>query len=129
VTEPVLAAGGVPVRGGGDGLQVLVVHRRRYEDWTFPKGKCKTGESDEQCALREVAEETGLACALEDELPVTWYTGPGGRQKRVRWWRMRVVDGELALPPGEIDDARWVTLDEAAALLTYERDLQVLRRV
>lgn len=129
MTEPVLAAGGVPVRGGRDGLEVLVVHRRRYEDWTFPKGKRKPDESDEQCALREVAEETGLACALEDELPATWYTGPGDRPKRVRWWRMRVVDGELALPPGEIDDARWVTLDEAAALLTYERDLEVLRRV
>ncbi len=129
MTDPVLAAGGVPVRAGADGAEVLVVHRHRYEDWTFPKGKCRPGERDEDCALREVREETGLACELEGELPDTWYTDPQGRPKRVRWWRMRVLGGDLALPPDEIDDARWVSLGEAAALLTYERDVALLRRV
>jgi 8-oxo-dGTP pyrophosphatase MutT (NUDIX family) len=129
VSEPILAAGGIPVREGAGGVQVVVVHRTRYGDWTFPKGKREQGEDDEQCALREVEEETGLACALEEELPTTWYTDGQGRSKRVRWWRLRVVSGELQPPRAEIDDARWVSLDEAAALITYERDRELLRRV
>jgi 8-oxo-dGTP diphosphatase len=120
------AAGGVPVREGSSGLEVLVVHRPRYGDWTFPKGKRERGESDEECALREVLEETGLRCELGLELPSTSYVDHRGRQKVVRYWRVRVVSGALA-PNEEADEARWLPLAEAAALLTYERDLTVLR--
>ena len=122
----VRAAGGVPVRRGRDGPELLVVRRESYGDWTFPKGKCEPGESDEACALREVAEETGLECALEGELPSTSYTDSHGRPKRVRYWRLRVVGGRLAFDH-EIDGGRWVTPGQAEALLTYERDLAVLR--
>ena len=122
----VRAAGGVPVRPSGDGIEVLVVHRAGYGDWTFPKGKCEPGEADEACALREVAEETGLACELEDELPSTSYTDSHGRPKRVRYWRLRVVAGGLSFDH-EVDSGRWVTPAEAEGLLTYERDLEVLR--
>ena len=87
----VRAAGGIPVRDGRDGLEVLVVHRPQYDDWSFPKGKCEEGETDEACALREVQEETGLVCALERELPSTAYHDSRGRQKRVRYWRLRVL--------------------------------------
>ena len=121
----VRAAGGVPVRTVADGIEVLVVHRPAYDDWTFPKGKCDPGESDEACALREVAEETGLACELEDELPSTAYGDSRGRPKRVRYWRLRVVDGSLDYAH-EVDEARWVSSAEAESLLTYERDLDVL---
>ena len=79
----VRAAGGVPVREGVDGLEVLVVHRPQYDDWSFPKGKCDLGESYEACAVREVEEETGLRCALEDSLPATSYHDSKGRRKRV----------------------------------------------
>ena len=92
----VRAAGGVPVRETPDGLEVLVVHRPQYGDWSFPKGKCEPGESDEACAIREVAEETGLVCALEEELPSTSYTDAKDRPKRVRYWRLRVVGGSSA---------------------------------
>jgi 8-oxo-dGTP diphosphatase len=102
------------------------VHRPRYGDWTFPKGKAQPGESDEDCALREVAEETGLACELDGELPSTAYTGPDGRPKQVRYWRMRPVGGELAFLH-EVDRARWVSPAEAAGVLTYTRDLAVVR--
>jgi 8-oxo-dGTP pyrophosphatase MutT (NUDIX family) len=122
----VRAAGGVVVRDGHAGPEVLVVHRPKYDDWTFPKGKAEPGETDEACALREVEEETGLACELEDELHSTSYTGPDGRPKRVRYWRMRATGGGLAFRY-EVDGARWLSPIDAAALLTHERDAEVLQ--
>lgn len=122
----VRAAGGVVVREGSNGREVLVVHRPKYEDWTFPKGKAEAGESDEDCALREVEEETGLLCALGEELPSTSYTDAQGRPKRVRYWLMGATGGALAFRH-EVDEARWVTPDEALRLLTYDRDLTLLR--
>jgi 8-oxo-dGTP diphosphatase len=122
----VRAAGGVPVRLGEHGPEVLVIHRPRHDDWTFPKGKRERGESDEECALREVLEETGLRCELGPELPSTSYVDDKGRPKVVRYWRLRVVSGALA-PNEEADEARWLPPAEAAALLTYERDLTLLR--
>jgi 8-oxo-dGTP pyrophosphatase MutT (NUDIX family) len=65
------AAGGIVCRHGRDGVEVILVHRPRYDDWTFPKGKANPGESDEACALREVEEETGLLCELAEELART----------------------------------------------------------
>jgi 8-oxo-dGTP pyrophosphatase MutT (NUDIX family) len=118
----VRAAGGLVARDG----RVLLVHRPRYDDWTFPKGKATPGEPDEACALREVEEETGLRCALGDELPATYYVDAKGREKRVRWWRMRPLDGEF-VPNDEVDEIRWLTPDEAAWLLSYPRDLALLR--
>lgn len=122
----VRAAGGVPVRTAAQGIEVLVVHRPGYDDWTFPKGKCEPGESDEDCALREVVEETGLVCVLEDELPSTAYRDSKGRPKRVRYWRLRVVGGNLAFDH-EVGSGRWLSPADAETLLTYERDLAVLR--
>lgn len=121
----VRAAGGIPVRTGTHGLEVLVVHRAKYDDWTFPKGKCEPDESDERCALREVSEETGLRCVLGPELPSTFYRDGRGRPKRVRYWRLDVVGGELEFDY-EVDEARWVSLARARELLSYERDLAVL---
>lgn len=110
---------------GVGGIEVLVVHRARYDDWSFPKGKAEAGESDEACALREVEEETGLVCALGDELPSTFYKDSQGRSKRVRYWMLRVDGGELAFRH-EVDDARWLPPAEAAGLLSYERDVALL---
>lgn len=124
--EVVRAAGGVPVRVAADGLEVLVVHRARYDDWTFPKGKNEPGESDEACALREVEEETGLRCALREELPSTSYVDPHGRPKVVRYWVLDVVGGELAFEH-EVGDGRWLGVEAAVALLSYPRDGELLR--
>jgi 8-oxo-dGTP diphosphatase len=122
----VRAAGGVVVRNGPGGREILVVHRPKYGDWTFPKGKAEAGESDEDCARREVEEETGLTCTLREELPSTSYTDSQGRPKRVRYWLMEPVEGKLACRH-EVDEARWVSLDEASRLLTYDRDIDLLR--
>lgn len=121
----VRTAGGVVVRSRSVGIEVLLVHRPAYGDWTFPKGKAEPGESDEECALREVEEETGLRCVLGRELPSTAYTDARGRAKVVRYWLMEVLDGSLRFDH-EVDAARFVTAAEAAGLLSYARDLKVL---
>ena len=105
---------------------MLLVHRPRYDDWTFPKGKAENGETDEACALREVHEETGLRCELRDELASTEYVDSKGRPKRVRWWTMEPVADDGFTPNDEVDERRWVTPDEARELLSYERDLVLL---
>ena len=119
------AAGGVVTRQGDDGLEVLVVHRPRYGDWSLPKGKALRGERDETCALREVEEETGLRCELGDELATTRYRDIRGRAKRVRYWLMKPIAGELAFR-NEVDDGRWLSLEDARRLLSYARDVEVL---
>ena len=115
------------VRAGSGGPEVLLVHRQEYDDWTFPKGKLERGETEEQCALREVEEETGLCCTLGRELDSTTYRDGKGRQKRVRYWLMEVETGELRFD-NETDDARWLTFDEAAGLLSYPRDIGLLEQ-
>lgn len=125
MSDVVHAAGGIPVRQGESGLEVLVVHREHYDDWTFPKGKREPGETDEECAVREVEEETGLRCVLGVELSSTRYNDQKGRPKVVRYWRLEVVGGALAFAH-EVAGARWLAPDEAARLLTYPRDVELL---
>ncbi|MGE5273141.1 MAG: NUDIX hydrolase [Verrucomicrobiota bacterium] len=122
----VRAAGGVVVRDGITATEVVIVHRPKYDDWTLPKGKAEEWESDEECALREVEEETGLVCELVEELDGSSYRDSSGRPKVVRYWLMRPLAGTLG-PAREIDDACWLPLDVAVAKLTYDRDVRVLR--
>lgn len=118
------AAGGVVIDDG----RVLVVHRPRYDDWSLPKGKLDPGETHEQAALREVAEETGHDCTLDRLIGDITYTDHAGRSKRVRYWVMASSGtGPGFRPNNEVDELRWVPLDEVDELLTYERDRAVLR--
>ena len=122
----VQAAGGVIVRQTLRGkIQVLLVHRSHRDDWTFPKGKLESGESHERCALREVEEETGLRCKLGVELPPSSYINGKGRLKVVRYWIMD-PGNDRAEPRNEVDAVRWAFLEEAATLLTYPRDREIL---
>jgi 8-oxo-dGTP diphosphatase len=122
----VRAAGGIVSRANDRGeLEVLLVYRTEQDDWTFPKGKALTGETDEACALREVEEETGLRCAIQAEVGEARYRDGAGRKKVVRYWAMRPVAG-MAAARGEIDAIRWASLAVAFRLLTYERDRAVL---
>jgi 8-oxo-dGTP diphosphatase len=120
----VRAAGGLVVRDG----RVLLVHRPKYDDWSFPKGKRDDGESDEACALREVEEETGFRCELLDELGETTYVDGKGRPKVVRYWRMRVLEGAFR-PHAEVDEIRWELPERAAEVLSWSRDLPLLERL
>lgn len=124
--DVVRGAGGVVRRRGDDGQdEILLIHRRKHRDWTFPKGKTEPDESDEECAVREVEEETHLRCELDRELRSITYTDDRGRHKSVRYWLMRPVSGSAG--PGDgVDEVEWVTPDAAAAQLSYDRDRDVL---
>jgi len=124
--EPeVRAAGGVIWRRGADGVEVLLVHRPKYRDWTFAKGKLDEGESFLDAARREVLEETGLHVEIGDELESTRYVDAKGRDKLVRYWTMTVEGGSFE-PNDEVDQVRWVSVAAAASRLSYERDLPLL---
>jgi 8-oxo-dGTP diphosphatase len=121
------AAGGAiwqVARPGGD-VEVVLVHRPRYDDWSLPKGKLDPGESYESAALREVEEETGLTCRLGPELPSTSYVDKNGRPKLVRYWAMTVISGSVG-GQHEVDDARFFLLPGARRRLTYPRDVDVV---
>jgi 8-oxo-dGTP diphosphatase len=124
MSAEVRAAGGVVLDPEG---RVALVHRPRYDDWTLPKGKLDPGESFEDAALREVWEETGLRGRLVRELPSSEYLDAKGRSKVVRYWLMEVEHDPGFVPNDEVDELRWILVDEAQALLTYPRDAEILR--
>jgi 8-oxo-dGTP diphosphatase len=124
----VRAAGGLVVREDHGREQVAVVHRPRYDDWSLPKGKLWEGEGWSEGALREVEEETGLRCELGPELAPSRYRDRRGRDKLVRWWRMRPVAGEFA-PNDEVDELRWLDPDAALDVLDYEHDRELVREL
>ena len=122
----VRGAGGVVVRHTPYGQpEVLLIHRAGRDDWTFPKGKLEPGESLQACALREVEEETGLCCLLEEELASTSHVDRKGRLKVVRYWLMRPIAGD-AEARDEVDMVRWLSPQRARRLLTYARDRALL---
>lgn len=127
-SKPVVrAAGAVVVREPDGGPpEVALVHRPAYDDWTLPKGKLLPGESDEKAALREVEEETGMACRIDREVGSVTYLDRRQRQKVVRYWLMHPVGGTFS-PTEEVDELRWMRLPEAIGLLSYERDRELLR--
>jgi 8-oxo-dGTP diphosphatase len=125
----VSAAGGLVTRRAGSGVEVALVHRPKYDDWTFPKGKVEPGETDEEAAIREVREETGLDCVLVDEFATVRYVDSKGRRKQVRYWTMTVAGGTEAIPNAEVDELRWLAPDDASTLLTYARDQALARRL
>jgi 8-oxo-dGTP pyrophosphatase MutT (NUDIX family) len=125
MSEVVRAAGGIPWRRRDGRLEVLLVHRPEYDDWTFPKGKNEDGESDEDAARREAEEETGLRVRLGAELPSSEYTAKGA-PKRVRYWVLDAENPDEARPQHEIDELAWLEQDAASAKLTYDRDRELL---
>ncbi len=120
------AAGVLCWRRARDGVEVLLVHRPRYDDWSWPKGKCHGGEPLPRTAVREAAEETGLAVRLGRPLGLVKYRLPSGRKKHVTYWAA-VPDGAdpeglATTAGGEVDGLAWLPLDEARALLTRATD-------
>lgn len=128
MSELVRAAGGIVLRGAAEDRSVALVHRPRYDDWSFPKGKLVDGEDEASAALREVEEETGLRCQLGPVVGAVAYRDPRGRPKVVRYFRMD-ADGGGFQPSAEVDELRWVPVDEASSMLSYPHDRNLLSRV
>lgn len=132
-THDEFSAGGVVYRRGVEGVEIVLVGRRRERLWALPKGKPDGDEDAEQTALREVREETGLEACIEQPLgEVTyWYTRSDGLRvhKKVTYFLMQVVGGDVAAHDHEFDDVAWVHLSEAERLLTHRNQLHILRRV
>jgi len=130
VMEPtavdVLAAGAVLWRPGTHGVEIALVHRPKYDDWSFPKGKLDSGETMPFAAVREIWEETGQTSRLGPLLGDVRYAVPEGR-KLVRYWAAEARGGEFT-PGSETDELRWLDPPAAAELLSYPHDLDVLQR-
>lgn len=122
--EVIEAAGGVLWRDGDGGREYAVIHRPKYDDWTLPKGKLDPGETHEQAALREVAEETGFSADLGPELGEVRYAH-NDDIKRVRYWGMRATTGAFSANH-EVDTMRWLPLERARDQLTFDRDRRML---
>ena len=124
--EPeVRAAGGVVWRVEDGVVEVALVHRPKYDDWTFPKGKLEPGETSEHAAYREVVEETGFHCVLGRELPTVRYLDSKGRAKEVRYWEMTVAEGDF-VKNDEVDRLEWLEVAAADDRLSYNHDGAVL---
>ena len=126
------AAGGIVWRkrklsaGTEPRVDLLLIHRPRYDDWTFPKGKTDPGETLQAAATREIGEETGARVRLGHPLGELSYPVAGGL-KSVSYWSARLVgDSQPFLPNKEVDEVRWVGVGEARKLLTYEHDAVLL---
>ena len=127
---PIDAAGGVVWRSAASGVEVAVIHRPRYDDWSFPKGKLREGEGMLAAAVREVREETGFDVQPGPELGESRYekvTPSGARQKVVHWWAMEATGG-VFVPTDEVDRLEWMTPDDAARQVTRATDRDVLAR-
>ncbi len=117
----VLAAGCVLWRPAEDGtVELCLVHRPKYDDWSFPKGKAKRGEDLLAAAVREVREETGHVCLPGARLGTVRYRA-GAREKEVTYWSARVASGAFT-PNREVDAVRWLRPEEARRLLTHPQD-------
>jgi 8-oxo-dGTP pyrophosphatase MutT (NUDIX family) len=124
--DQIEAAGGVLWRAADDGPRYAIIHRPKYDDWSLPKGKVDPGETHEQAAVREVHEETGWVAELGVPLGETTYEHKS-RPKRVEYWGMQAVSGTFS-PNAEVDELRWLPAQQARALLSYDRDRDVLDR-
>lgn len=124
-SDLVQAAGAVLYRRTDERLEVALVHRRRYDDWSLPKGKVDPGESLPMTAVREIHEETGYRIRLQCMLGSVGYPLKEKTRKEVTYWAAEVLDGEF-VANGEVDELRWLSVEEARAETTYQLDRKLL---
>ncbi len=132
-TKEQVSAGGVVYRGRGTGVEVALISVGEQNRWQLPKGLVGRGESPEEAALREVREETGLACEVVAELERVeyWYFSKGGARrvrfhKHVHFYLMRHVSGDVSEHDDEVNEARWVCAEEAGVMLAFKGERKAL---
>ena len=129
VDQPVIkAAGGILQRSTPRGDEVMVVYRKRHQDWTLPRGKVKDGESFQEAAMREVQEETGCSCRIGNYLGTISYSD-NGVPKVVLFWKMSLVEDKGTKNTDEIGEALWLQLPAAIERLTHAQEKALLSRV
>ena len=122
------AAGGLVWREVDGDRQIALVHRARYDDWSFPKGVVEKGETWEAAALREVGEETGCKAELADFAGCTCYQMLG-QPKIVLYWQMVALEEHAYTMHKEVDQLLWVSPGEALELMSYDREKALLRAI
>lgn len=131
--SPIVAAGAILWRIEKNELKVAIIHRARYDDWSWPKGKLDKGETIAQAAVREIREETGLKVTLGVRLAEINYKMPNGSDKQVHYWAANVSDKTLAAskfkPSEEVAKVDWKTVAQARKLLSYEFDFVPLNNL
>ena len=121
--RPILAGGAVVTRVHPErGIEVVIIHRKRYDDWTLPKGKVEAGESLPACAVREVHEETGVTIRLGVPLDSISYEAGNAGLKKVDYWGGIVLDSVRRAPDAEVDVVSWLPVRAALSRLTYSHD-------
>ena len=129
----IYAAGAICWREIKGELHVALIHRARYDDWSWPKGKVDPGESLPQAGVREIREETGLKVKLGPLLNVAKYKVPSGADKEVTYWSANVNEKALLnhdfVPNEEVSKVEWVKASKVAPLLTYPHDIDPLNRL
>lgn len=122
------AAGGVLWKDDGGQKKLAVVHRHKHNDWSLPKGKVDKSESWKETALREVLEETGYAAKIKKYAGSISYL-LDGKPKVVLYWHMKIKSEKKDRMNGEVDEVRWVTIEEAEKLLDYREELNIIKSV
>lgn len=130
MSRPVLAAGAIPWRLVDGEVMVLLIHRTKHKDVSFPKGKVDPGESVPQAGVREIEEETGLRVALGANLGTVHYAMPGGGEKTVQYWAAHATETAITnssfVPNREVEALEWVTVKQARKKLSYPADRDIL---
>jgi 8-oxo-dGTP pyrophosphatase MutT (NUDIX family) len=127
INDVILAAGGVLCRHASEGDEILIVHRKRYGDWTLPKGKLQNGESFLAAALREIEEETGCTVRPEKYLGAIGYE-VNGKPKAVLFWRMSLVAQKEIEDLEEVAEVVWMPLKKAVQRLTHPDEKALILR-
>ena len=120
------AAGGIIWKDEGKQKKIAVVHRHKHDDWSLPKGKLDSEENWKKAALREVLEETGCVCKIKKYAGSISYL-LDGKPKVVLFWHMEIKSMDPEKMNGEVDEVRWITVDEAKGLLDYEDEVELIQ--
>jgi len=122
------SAGGILTKNINDSEHILVIHRKRYDDWSLPKGKCLESETYEQAAIREIKEETGIDAEIVKHLKDIFYSAKGEKKITV-YFLMKIINENEFIQNDETDMISWLRIDEALNLLSYDELKSLIKQI